>query len=283
MPESPFDNYLTSLASSDQDLPEIWKQLLTTLAFTPEDVSTLRAGFECCKLETETYTGDPQTVRLLQKSVMSQFSKLPYGRLIQKNALQMVRDILQYLLSMGCTLEERDPLGRTFFILAALACDTEHMDYLSLLIQHRADVEAKDFTGCGALHLVLNRFNFDDTGYALTSPRYSKCDEDKLVFLLKVGCDPTALNLEGQEPIDYIYHNLALVQIWIKALSRVRHTRGFNTARHKLTMRGIWSQPFLHRPINYAPKLTPLPQLSTVPGLFSAHPTALWYQLSSGR
>lgn len=267
---SPYDEVATSLAGQPQGIQSIWENFFNVLTSNPADVWSLDAQFAHCKMETDRYPLETQTVQNLQKVVMSRFRSLPYGSIGRCGTLQMVHDVLRYLLSIGCTLEDREPLGKTCFLHASVTYGYGLMDYLFMLVQNGADVQAKDHLGRGALHLVLNRFNFDEAGHALVQPRYSNDDEDRLVFLLKAGCDPTAKDFEGKEPIEYIIHDEALTPIWIHALTRAKHRQGLQAARRMLSERIAWSEYHSGRPAADAQKITTHP-LFTVPGLFSSH------------
>ena len=69
-----------------------------------------------------------------------------------------MRDILQYLTSIGYDLEERNRYGQTPLLFAASEVLPATTIYMWLLIEKGARLDAKDYFGLGLLHTVLLRY-----------------------------------------------------------------------------------------------------------------------------
>ena len=69
-----------------------------------------------------------------------------------------LRDIIQYLTSIGFDLEKSNKFGQTPLHYAASECSPATAIYLRLLIERGARLDAKDDLGLGLLHTVLIRY-----------------------------------------------------------------------------------------------------------------------------
>ena len=69
-----------------------------------------------------------------------------------------MRDILQYLISVGYDLEERNNYGQTPLLFAASGVLSVTATYLGLFIERGARLDTKDDFGQGLLHTVLLRY-----------------------------------------------------------------------------------------------------------------------------
>ena len=69
-----------------------------------------------------------------------------------------MRDVIQYLTSIGYDLEEPNKYGQTPLHYAALKCSPTTTIYLRLFIERGARLDIKDDLGMGLLHTILLRY-----------------------------------------------------------------------------------------------------------------------------
>ncbi|RJE23232.1 NACHT domain protein [Aspergillus sclerotialis] len=91
-------------------------------------------------------------------------------------------------LAAGADIEARDNKGRTWFLIMALKESYSPREHLPKLLDLGANLHATDYEGNGALHLVCQTHQ----------------SENSVKFLLEVGADPKHVNFNG----DTVYHAL---------------------------------------------------------------------------
>jgi hypothetical protein len=152
------------------------------------------------------------------------------------------RAALQYWLSIGLDINERDSSGYTILLRTCNNGYTTTMfspglaGCISILIEHGANVHSTDLdTGRGALHFLMNNLKNWTSG-ALTQRRVREVSE-VMVLLLEAGCDPDARDFEGETALEYALHksngrpswevdpNGVYMQVWNDALAATSETR----------------------------------------------------------
>ena len=131
--------------------------------------------------------------------------------------------MLQYWLELGLDVNSRAVLGMTPLIYAAGRFTGRLSTYMSLLIQHGANVHAVDADGRTALHLVLHMLCLHHSSSPdQETPREA---EAQLVVLLEAGCDPNARCRLGKTPSQYVSRGGKAWETWVAALDGTRGRR----------------------------------------------------------
>jgi hypothetical protein len=227
----------------------MWKNLFYALDTSPRDLDAIHTKFMQCKRRTDQHPLLDGELFAIQNYTLDQLLTLHYYSIKLDGALPIVHSILQYLVSIGCSLENQECMSTTVFLRAARKYREQPTDFMALLIRNGADVQAMNQFGQGAIHLVLRdqmrhqkRDQMVDT-WRQPGRRVSiltEKDENWLIFLLEAGCDPTPKDSEGKEPVEYIPdHDLA--NMWVRALTRTKHWQGLESARRILTTTSFWS------------------------------------------
>jgi hypothetical protein len=154
----------------------------------------------------------------------------------------VVRTLLQYWLSIGYDINQRDRYGNTILLRE---CSVSYSNwtlgqawitYLSILVEHGADLHATNICiGCGALHVLMRSIaarNFDP----FTKEKLEAVS-DALVLFLSAGCDPNARDFWGKMPLDHskswrgiltfsdLERSRVLEAVWRGALMRTSRAR----------------------------------------------------------
>ncbi|KAH5327056.1 hypothetical protein HBI12_074540 [Parastagonospora nodorum] len=125
--------------------------------------------------------------------------------------VQLMCQMFDYFVSIGCDIEARDVLGKTPFLHACRDPMLEPSVYLSQLIQYGADVGVKDSRGQGALDLALGSVQWS------ISLSWDKL-LGKLGLLLEAGCDPRI-------KLRFSKNDVGLARCWWKALDTEKKRR----------------------------------------------------------
>ncbi|KAH5063199.1 hypothetical protein HBH96_061220 [Parastagonospora nodorum] len=102
--------------------------------------------------------------------------------------VQLLSQVFDYFVSIGCDIEARDACGDTLLLRACRYYTVGSSVYLSQLIQYGADVSAKSLRGQGALDLALEPVPW--TLSLWSDERIRQQLLGKLGLLLEAGCDP---------------------------------------------------------------------------------------------
>jgi hypothetical protein len=116
-----------------------------------------------------------------------------------------MRGLLEYKLSLGYDINERDSSGNTVllrvcqYLAGSLAWVHGCAKYLSLLIEHGANVHSTNpHNGRGALHCCIYRMvNHEFHLWETTE------GEETLAILLEAGCNPEAQSFPHSTPMSY--------------------------------------------------------------------------------
>ena len=149
------------------------------------------------------------------------------------------------LVDVGFSIEYREFSGQTPFLHAARHHESSSRTVLQILLEHGADPTAKDDRGRGALHLAIKHFwrlvsddgdtsESDDSTDEASPEEYpgevvvrlkpsELCQllQDRLLFLLQVGCDPEAKDNNGLTVTDYAERH-GLSGAWDRALRKFK-------------------------------------------------------------
>jgi hypothetical protein len=132
--------------------------------------------------------------------------------------VQLVCQIFDYFVSIGCDIEARNGWGETHFLRACRFNTVWSSPYLSQLIQYGVDVDVKDSRGHGALDLALAlvpwilslRSDGEPVRHNLRAT---------LGLLLEAGCDPRIKHRFSKKDVEI------KEQYWWKALDTEKKRR----------------------------------------------------------
>jgi hypothetical protein len=155
--------------------------------------------------------------------------------------LHTLRKVLEYWLSIGCHIDHRNLDGQTPLLYF---CTKSGMglQYLSLLLAKRANVDAVDFGGRGALHLLMQSFVGGRHARHSSKRKQDKSKEEKaeafrwftkveakLSILLQAGCKPALRDNAGKTPDDYVEKGSDCWDVWKSALSKRKQLKDLLT------------------------------------------------------
>ena len=109
-------------------------------------------------------------------------------------------DIIRILLDNGVEPNTKDIMGET--ALYPTLANSGNLDILRLLIEHGIDINSIDIKGNTILHLAALFDNVED-----------------IIFLIKNGCNPLAINLVGETPADIVKDGKPVSELSAQELS----------------------------------------------------------------
>ena len=133
-----------------------------------------------------------------------------------------LRRFVKYMVKLGFSVHDVNSYGETPFLYESKSTYSLSTLYLELLLESGANPNARDFTGDGALHLILLDKYETDSLFCWHIPPHSWVEtseqlKDKLLFLLHAGCDPYAVCDSGYSVGD-VAEMRGLGDVWQSAL-----------------------------------------------------------------
>jgi hypothetical protein len=155
--------------------------------------------------------------------------------------LYTLRKVLEHWISIGCHIDHQN-IGGLTPLLYFCTNSSMGLQYLSLLLAKRANVDAVDFQGRGALHLVMQSFvGGRHARHSLKRKqdriKEEKVDvfrwftkvENKLSILLHAGCKPALRDNAGRTPDEYVEVGSDCWEVWRSALSKRKQQKDLLT------------------------------------------------------
>jgi hypothetical protein len=232
-----FDRVLYSWPNLHRPLDSVryhWRDLFH---LTQSDLSQFEAQLAHCKNVTDRYIQEsPDWYIARAVLVMAEYENWILPR---NEDTTRLRSILEYWISIGYDMNGKNTYGSTILLQV---CESYYEDvsrdqvttpesYLSLLIEHGANVHSTDRSRRGALHLFMNTM-----GERLFRVLTIRKVEEILVVLLQAGCDPHSEDIEGKTPTANVPLGRSFITrvpvpgetahaAWHRAMARTRELR----------------------------------------------------------
>jgi hypothetical protein len=211
---TPIGNY-RSLDSLPDQIWRVWTRFFRTAQY----ISTHQLAELLARTKQETDGYLQQGLRsgcdVISSSNMRSLFHQPESHRFQDS--QILNQILQYWLSIGCDIEQRDYHGQTPLLRVCLHFYLWEVQpvYLSLLIQYGADVSTTCHGFGGIDHLILNRWEADMPMRWTADLRQRL--EKSLELLLQAGCSLLRKSLWPEDSIPR--------QVYERAADKEEHRR----------------------------------------------------------
>jgi hypothetical protein len=215
-----------SYIARDLQVQRAWTDVYYEYAQRRPDAPRLAAQINRFKVKINHHLLESGFVQQLEKFFEPWNDDLLYITTQIGGDLRISRNILQYLSGLGCDFEYQNEHGHTSLIAAVVRDGGGLTQYISMLIEFGSNIHATDDEGRIAVLLALQWFHLQYGSVMLTGEnlwrKLGQQLEEKLVVLLRAGCDANARDSRGITPTEYVKDKAAILEIWMRAVIKAR-------------------------------------------------------------
>ncbi|KAH3966044.1 hypothetical protein HBI56_063740 [Parastagonospora nodorum] len=213
----PFDDYASTKKALQGEIWNLWFKFVENLRILDLSQAERVHELKKCGTLSDLYIergirhGYNITTSWGPFGLFSVFCRFPW------DDVQLLSQLFDYFLSIGCDIEARDAWGDTLLLRACRYYTVGSSVYISQLIQYGADVSVKSLRGQGALDLALGPVPWTLSLWSEEHLRQQLLG--KLGLLLEAGCDPRIKHRFSQDDVGL------MLQCWLKALDTEKKRR----------------------------------------------------------